>query len=334
MSPRIKPVIAFSIIIFLVIVIGGAFKLISRDGDIVEKDIPTPRACTEEAMLCPDGKTSVGRTGPNCEFTACPEIVGIADKIIISSPKTDEIVSSPVVVSGKARGSWFFEGSFPVGIYDSNDKLMGQAPVNFVQQSENDTWMTEDFVDFQGRIEFSQPATDSGYMLFKKDNPSDNPELDESFKLPIKFGQDADIDNWQTYRNERYGFEFRYPGKLENYGDYLLEIIDYGDEIYDDVSKIKTHSLNLEIADAPAEGFKVHISITSDSNILNYLKEEINRSFKINIVNNDKYVAFSREGMGDPKGYIIQHDSRYYILEVTFDDGVFEKIISTFKFIN
>jgi hypothetical protein len=28
-------------------------------------------ACTMEAKLCPDG-SSVGRTGPNCEFAACP----------------------------------------------------------------------------------------------------------------------------------------------------------------------------------------------------------------------------------------------------------------------
>lgn len=31
-----------------------------------------PRACTMEAQLCPDGETYVGRTGPNCEFAACP----------------------------------------------------------------------------------------------------------------------------------------------------------------------------------------------------------------------------------------------------------------------
>ena len=33
-----------------------------------------PTVCTMEAKLCPDGST-VGRTGPNCEFTACPEDV-------------------------------------------------------------------------------------------------------------------------------------------------------------------------------------------------------------------------------------------------------------------
>ncbi len=33
--------------------------------------IPGGRACTMEAKLCPDG-SSVGRTGPNCEFSLCP----------------------------------------------------------------------------------------------------------------------------------------------------------------------------------------------------------------------------------------------------------------------
>ncbi len=32
---------------------------------------PPPTACTQEAKLCPDGST-VGRTGPNCEFAPCP----------------------------------------------------------------------------------------------------------------------------------------------------------------------------------------------------------------------------------------------------------------------
>lgn len=31
------------------------------------------KACTLEAMVCPDG-SAVGRTGPNCEFTPCPSV--------------------------------------------------------------------------------------------------------------------------------------------------------------------------------------------------------------------------------------------------------------------
>lgn len=43
-----------------------------------QKDFPTPTpaqqvACTQEAKQCPDGVTYVGRTGPKCEFEACPE---------------------------------------------------------------------------------------------------------------------------------------------------------------------------------------------------------------------------------------------------------------------
>lgn len=32
---------------------------------------PSQKACTQEAKLCPDG-SYVGRSGPNCEFAACP----------------------------------------------------------------------------------------------------------------------------------------------------------------------------------------------------------------------------------------------------------------------
>lgn len=34
--------------------------------------VPTQKACTLEAKVCPNG-SSVGRTGPNCEFAPCPQ---------------------------------------------------------------------------------------------------------------------------------------------------------------------------------------------------------------------------------------------------------------------
>jgi len=50
-----------------VVVIGGAF-LLYEDGDVRDNG---PTACTADAKICSDG-SSVGRTGPNCEFEACP----------------------------------------------------------------------------------------------------------------------------------------------------------------------------------------------------------------------------------------------------------------------
>ncbi len=50
--------------VLVLIIIGVGFLFLS-------KNKPTEIACTMEARLCPDG-SYVGRTGPKCEFTACP----------------------------------------------------------------------------------------------------------------------------------------------------------------------------------------------------------------------------------------------------------------------
>lgn len=42
-----------------------------------------PIACTMEAKQCPDG-SYVGRTGPKCEFSACPNPTPISDKDDVS----------------------------------------------------------------------------------------------------------------------------------------------------------------------------------------------------------------------------------------------------------
>ncbi|HCS78848.1 TPA: hypothetical protein DIV55_03825 [Patescibacteria group bacterium] len=41
------------------------------DGRNFVEDVTDGVACTMDAKLCPDG-SSVGRTGPNCEFAPCP----------------------------------------------------------------------------------------------------------------------------------------------------------------------------------------------------------------------------------------------------------------------
>lgn len=53
-------------IVVVAIIIGFWFT----SKNVSFKNTP-PVACTMEAKICPDG-TSVGRTGPNCEFAACP----------------------------------------------------------------------------------------------------------------------------------------------------------------------------------------------------------------------------------------------------------------------
>lgn len=90
----------------------------------------TEYACTMDARICPDG-TAVGRVGPSCEFAPCPnEGSGLQvnpetpdpsgertdDLIVLTSPQPSTRITSPVTLTGKARGYWYFEGSFPVSI--------------------------------------------------------------------------------------------------------------------------------------------------------------------------------------------------------------------------
>jgi hypothetical protein len=48
----------------------STFKVITATSSA--SPVPTQKACTLEAKICPDG-SSVGRTGPNCEFAPCPQ---------------------------------------------------------------------------------------------------------------------------------------------------------------------------------------------------------------------------------------------------------------------
>jgi len=63
----------FILSIVLFIIIGGGILIWQLWYSPVAPSILP--ACTQEAKICPDG-SSVGRTGPNCEFAECPsEIV-------------------------------------------------------------------------------------------------------------------------------------------------------------------------------------------------------------------------------------------------------------------
>ena len=52
-------------LLLLALLAAGGYLFVNKGFLTKEK------ACTQEAKVCPDG-TSVGRTGPNCEFAACP----------------------------------------------------------------------------------------------------------------------------------------------------------------------------------------------------------------------------------------------------------------------
>lgn len=104
------------------------------------------------------------------------------DLIIVVSPRIGDMVKSPLTITGKARGYWFFEASFPIRIYDDAGNELGVA----VAQAEGE-WMTTEFVSFKTVLEFKNPTTEKGVLVLEKDNPSGLPENADELRFLIKF---------------------------------------------------------------------------------------------------------------------------------------------------
>ena len=100
--------------------------------------------------------------------------------IKVVAPAKDEQLVSPFIVSGTARGSWFFEAVFPVKLVDENNNVLvsGQARAT-------SDWATGDYVPFTAELTFTTSTTAKGYLILKNDNPSGLPENDIELKIPV-----------------------------------------------------------------------------------------------------------------------------------------------------
>ncbi len=104
--------------------------------------------------------------------------------IEVDQPLPNSTVISPLTVTGRARGYWYFEASFPVVLKDSTNAVIAQG----IAQAQGN-WMTEDFVPFVVTLTFTQPPSGStGTLILNKDNPSGEPQNDDSYSVPVIFG--------------------------------------------------------------------------------------------------------------------------------------------------
>lgn len=111
----------------------------------------------------------------------------ISGLIKLDEPKSDQSVKSPLIVTGQARGNWYFEASFPVKILDANGVELGVVPA----QAQGE-WMTENFVPFKAVLNFKKPTTPTGVLVLMKDNPSGLAQNDAELRIPVEF----DLINW------------------------------------------------------------------------------------------------------------------------------------------
>ncbi len=108
-------------------------------------------------------------------------------EIFLDNLGPETLFESPLTISGKAPGNWFFEASAPVTITDWDGLIIAEGYVT----AQGD-WMTTDYVPFSGTIEFTKPECEAEYckrgsFIFKKDNPSGEAVFDDAIEFMFYF---------------------------------------------------------------------------------------------------------------------------------------------------
>lgn len=105
------------------------------------------------------------------------------DQLRVESVDFGSKISSPLIISGEARGSWFFKGSAPVVLTNWDGLIIAKGYL----EAEKDL-MTKDFIPFRGILEFNNQDIDNrGSLILRKDNPSGLAENDDAFEIQVYF---------------------------------------------------------------------------------------------------------------------------------------------------
>ena len=189
-------------------------------------------ACTMEAKQCADG-SYVGRTGPNCEFAPCPS-VSASPSIVI-----DETADWQTYKNEK----YGFEVRYPAGWVkeEQNNKIIfaevaqsvkdnviiaiqnnpnGLSARDFLINQGFDASLIKENVDLQSYkgIKVLPEGLCPGSSLYFVKGSSiisitaclNDRSIGDQILSTFKFTDDP-TTGWQTYKNEQYGFEIKYP---------------------------------------------------------------------------------------------------------------------------
>lgn len=172
----------------IVIALGIAF--IVWFGFFYTKKIATPsvssfKDCVQAGYLVTESyprqcKTENGRIYIEEIVSTITYTNSSVDLITVESPLPGDTIHKDLSVIGKARGTWFFEASFPIQVLDKDGKVLSQG----IAEAQSD-WMTSDFVPFKATINIPDSYTGPVTLVLKKDNPSDLPEHDASISFPL-----------------------------------------------------------------------------------------------------------------------------------------------------
>lgn len=116
--------------------------------------------------------SSTGKQGMN----------SLGDLIQVISPKANEKISSPLVISGQARGLWYFEAVFPIRLFDDKGNEISKTQGRALSE-----WATNEFVSFRAELKFTASVGTYGTLVLEKDNPSGLTQNVQELRIPVQF---------------------------------------------------------------------------------------------------------------------------------------------------
>lgn len=159
-APAVEPVTSFE-------------GCVARGYPVMESD---PARC-----VTPDGQEFVEEVVPATPPPEPPpgECIALSSQICLTTPRANEVITSPLTVEGTAAG-WYFEGEFPAQLLDGNGN-----PIAWGSAWAQGDWMTTDPVPFVATISFAPPATAAGTLVLTRSDPRG--EAGVSVEIPVRF---------------------------------------------------------------------------------------------------------------------------------------------------
>lgn len=241
---KFKLLFIIGVIIFLLLIVGGASAAYFLNANKQPQEV----ACTMEAKLCPDG-SSVGRTGPKCEFAPCPNpptpkptkdftftyppylfpvdinqnplVLNYYDGSALPTPKASGNIVYTISVGNKKidpdttlDNAIKAETGLPIvpqGRKINLDGTAGKSFEIFTDKTRLYAFAIKNDKLYSIILTFNNPETTSSI--------ADEKIVFNNILSSFKFVENQTINtsNWKTYTNTEYGFSFKYPN------DWLLE---------------------------------------------------------------------------------------------------------------
>lgn len=118
--------------------------------------------------------------------------------IRLDAPIAGATVTSPLAISGEARGGWYFEASFPVRLEDSEGNVLAEG----FATADGD-WMTENFVPFTAELQYPAPDEEmAAVLILEKANPSGLPAQADEISVEVTLAPQEQREVTLYYYNQ------------------------------------------------------------------------------------------------------------------------------------